>query len=78
LNTDLGDSPARGRIPVLVPRLRVPSSQSGQMPPEPSDASDDLSKEGPRQVGFGKLEDEAPDIPEETPGLEEPLLEARQ
>jgi len=48
------------------------------MPPEPSDASDDLSKEGRRQVGFGKLEDEVPDISEETPGLEEPLLEARQ
>jgi len=48
------------------------------MPPEPSDASDDLSKEGRRQVGFGKLEDEVPDISEETPGLEEPLLEAAE
>ncbi len=49
------------------------------MPRESVDAPENLPKESPRQVAFGKREDEVSRMPDEAPaGLEEPLLEARQ
>src|SRR5574337_501946 len=49
------------------------------MPCESLDAPEDLLKEAPRQMTFGKLEDKVPGMPDEAPaGLEHPLLEARQ
>src|SRR5207253_7691946 len=45
---------------------------------ESFDASENLPKEGPRQVAFGQLQDEVPGMPNEAPaGLEEPLLETQ-
>ena len=41
------------------------SARSGRVPRESSDAGDDLAKEGPCQVGFGKTEDE-----DEVPGMQ--------
>jgi len=49
------------------------------MPREPLDARENLPKEEPCQVAFGKLEHEVPSVPNEAPaGLEQPLLEARE
>jgi hypothetical protein len=49
------------------------------MPRETLDARHDLPEQGPCQVAFGKLQREVPGMPDEaSPGLEEPLLEARQ
>ncbi len=49
------------------------------MPRESLDAPEDLPKEAPRQMPFGKLQDEVPGMSDEPPaGLEEPLLETRQ
>src|SRR5262249_48184409 len=49
------------------------------MPHEPLDAREDLTKERPRQVAFGKLQREVPSVPDQAPAsLEQPLLEARE
>ena len=51
--------------------LRVSYAQSDRVPRESLDVPEDLPKEGPRQVAFGKLEDEVPRMPDEAPaGLE--------
>jgi len=48
-------------------------------PRESLDAPEDLPKQALGQVVFGKLEDEVPRVPDEAPpGLEQPLLQARQ
>jgi len=46
---------------------------------ESSDALENLPKETPRQVSFGKLQSEVPGMPDDAaPRLEEPLLKACQ
>ncbi len=55
------------------------SAPARRVPCESLDASENLPKEGPRQVAFGQLQEEVPGMPNEAPaGLEEPLLETRQ
>jgi hypothetical protein len=48
------------------------------MPREPLDAVENPPKEAPCQVALGQLEHEAPSMPDEAPGLEQPLLETRE
>ena len=77
----LGDHPAerysRQECAVSL-SLWVRPSRSRGVPCESFDASENLPKEGPRQVAFGQLQDEVPGMPNEAPaGLEEPLLETQ-
>jgi hypothetical protein len=49
------------------------------VPPQPLDALENLPKERPGQVAFGKLEGEVPRVPDQSSaGLEQALLEARE
>ena len=49
------------------------------MPREPLDTVENLPKEAPCQVAFGKLSGEVPRMPDQaTTRLEQPLPEARQ
>ena len=71
--------PRRVRPRFSWPSLRVPYFRLGRAPHKPLDAPDNLLKEAPGQVAFGKLEDVVPGMPDEAPaGLEQPLLQTRQ
>ena len=48
------------------------------MPRESLDAPEDLPKEAPRQMAFGKLEDKVPGMSDEAPALAEFRLSYRR
>jgi hypothetical protein len=49
------------------------------MPRQPLDTPENLAKEGPCQVTFGKLQREVPGMPDQpSAGLEQPMLKARE
>jgi hypothetical protein len=63
----------------LVIAFTPRGSRSRRVPRELLDALENLPKEAARQVAFGQLEHEVPQMPDRSPArLEQPLLETRE